>query len=94
MKLVPLGIAVTSTENTNLHIYVTFSWGLTTQVVCLFICFEATQFSKSFKFLRIFNLSVRYSLSSNATESKISYFPCVVQGYLKIIQWIKVVADI
>lgn len=88
---VQLGRAVTSTQNADLHIYVTFSWGLTTQVVCLFV---ATQFSKSFKFLRVLNLSMQYSLSSNAMESKISCFSCVVQGYLKKIQWIKVVADI
>lgn len=91
IKSVQLGIAVTSTQNTDLHICVTFSWGLTMQDVCLFV---ATQFSKSFKFLRILNLSMQYSLSLNAIESKISYFSCVVQGYFKKIQWIKVVADI
>lgn len=61
MKLVPLGIAVTSTENTNLHIYGTFSWGLTTQVVRLFICFVATVFQvfqifKDFEFISVVQL--------------------------------------
>lgn len=76
---ISLGIALTSSQNNNSHIYNIHQGFDQTD----FFFFVATQFSESLKFLRCFNLLMQYSLSYNTIESKILYFPCVVLGYLK-----------